>query len=332
MHRVLRNLNPTEQIGAMFVIVFGLLMVGGLVIFLRSMREFDDPQQGAQHRDELARLTQLLKTSWLLVFVFWLAWLAGDIARLVLFGMGSFFALREFLTLSPTRHGDHRSLVLAFFVILPFQYWLVGTAQVALFTVFIPVYVFVALPVVSALANDPKQFLERNAKLQWGIMVCIYGMSHVPALLLLKFPHYNQKNGFLVLFLVLVVQSCMVTQHLVSHRLMQLGKRPAVPAISQSFIWRAWYAGMAVGSLMGALLSGITPFVPGQAFGLSLVACAAGSMGHLVMKALKRDRGIPIWRGQRTAVTGAGGMLDHIDALCFAAPVFFYSARWYFKL
>jgi phosphatidate cytidylyltransferase len=332
MHRVLRNLNPTEQIGAMFVIVFGLLLVGGLVIFLRSMREFDDPQQGAQHRDELARLTQLLKTSWLLVFVFWLAWLAGDIARLVLFALGSFFALREFLTLSPTRHGDHRSLVLAFFVILPCQYWLVGTAQVALFTVFIPVYVFVALPVTSALANDPKQFLERNAKLQWGIMVCIYGMSHVPALLLLKFPHYDQQNAFLVLFLVLVVQTCMVTQHLVSHRLMRLGKRPAVPAISQSFIWRAWRAGMVAGCLMGALLSGITPFVPGQAFGLSFIACAAGSMGHLVMKALKRDRGIPIWRGQRTAVTGAGGMLDHIDALCFAAPVFFYSVRWYFGL
>ncbi|MBT3066774.1 phosphatidate cytidylyltransferase [Rhodoferax sp. U11-2br] len=332
MHRALRNLNPTEQIGALFIIVFGLLMVGGLVIFLRSMREFDDPQQGAQHRDELDRLTQLLKTSWLLVFVFWLAWLAGDISRLVLFALGSFFALREFLTLSPTRHGDHRSLVLAFFVILPCQYWLVGTGQVALFTVFIPVYVFLALPVTSVLANDPKQFLERNAKLQWGIMVCIYGMSHVPALLLLKFPHYNHKNAFLVLFLVLVVQTCMVTQHLVSHRLMQLGKRPAVPAISQSFIWRAWRAGMAAGSLMGALLSGITPFVPGQAFALSFIACAAGSMGHLVMKALKRDRGVPMWRGQRTAVTGAGGMLDHIDALCFAAPVFFYSARWYFKL
>ena len=332
MYQTLKNLSPTEQIGALFVIVFGLLMVGGLVIFLRSMREFDDPQQGAEHRDELDRLTQLLKTSWALVFVFWVAWLAGDISRLVLFAIGSFFALREFLTLSPTRHGDHRSLVLAFFVILPCQYWLVGTAQFDLFVVFIPVYVFVALPVTSALANDPRQFLERNAKLQWGIMVCIYGMSHVPALLLLKVPRYSHQDAFLVLFLVLVVQTCMVTQHLVSHRLMQLGKLPAVPAISQSFIWRGWRAGMAAGSLMGAALAGITPFVPGQAFALSFIACAAGSMGHLVMKALKRDRGIPIWHGQGKAVTGASGMLDHIDALCFAAPVFFYSVRWYFDL
>jgi phosphatidate cytidylyltransferase len=93
--------------------------------------------------------------------------------------------------------------------------------------------------VASALANDPQQFLERNAKLQWGIMVCIYGMSHVPALLLLKFPGYDSKDAFLVLFLVLVVQTCMLVQHLVSRRLIELGKRPSVPLISQSFTWRS---------------------------------------------------------------------------------------------
>ena len=167
-----------------------------------------------------------------MMFVFWVAWLAGDITRLVLFALGSFFALREFLTLSPTRQGDHRSLVLAFFVVLPLQYYLVATEHFDLFTVFIPVYVFLALPVASALANDPVRFLERNAKLQWGIMVCIYGMSHVPALMLLDFPHYDKQNAFLLLFLVLVVQTCMVTQHLVA------GYRPRPPAaanISQSF-------------------------------------------------------------------------------------------------
>ncbi|MDR3371458.1 phosphatidate cytidylyltransferase [Rhodoferax sp.] len=332
MYQTLKNLTPTQQIGALFVLVFGLLLLAGLVVFLNSMRDYEDPQQAARHEDEIDNLSRLLKTSWMLLFVFWLAWLAGDISRLVLFGTGSFFALREFMTLSPTRHGDHRSLVLAFFGVLPFQYWLVGTEHFNLFTVFIPVYVFLALPVTSALSNDPKQFLERNAKLQWGIMVCIYGMSHVPALLLLKFPHYSQKNAFLVLFLVLVVQSCMVTQHLVSRRLMQLGKLPTLPAISQSFSWRAWWAGMISGSLLGGLLAGITPFVPGQAFALSFIACAAGSMGHLVMKALKRDRGIPMWRGEGRGITGAGGMLDRIDALCFAAPVFFHSVRWYFDL
>ena len=78
------------------------------------------------------------------------------------------------------------------------------------------------------------------------------------------------------------------------------------------------------------LLSGITPFAPGQALAMALIACVAGSLGHLVMKALKRDRGIPNWGPKGLGVTGANGLLDRVDALCFAAPVFFHSVRWYF--
>ncbi len=313
----------------MFVLVFGLLLLSSIVAFLLSIREREDDDAGRKFQQELKSIDGVIRSSWVMVFVFWVGWIAGDWVALSVFGMVSFFALREFLTLSPTRRGDHRSLVLAFFVVLPMQYWLVGTEHFDMFAVFIPVYVFLALPLTSALSNDPVRFLERNAKLQWGIMVCIYGMSHVPALLMLKFPEYDHRNAFLVFFLVLVVQTCMVTQHLASRKL----QRPAVaPAISQSFNWRSWGIGITVASLLGALLAGITPWVPGTAFAFSFIACLAGSMGHLVMKALKRDRGIPSWGAQGQSVTGAGGLLDRVDALCFAAPVFFHSARWYFDL
>ena len=173
MYQTLKNLTATQQIGALFVIVFGLLMTAGVVVFLLSMRESEEEPVAQRRRGDIKNLSKLLRISWMMIFVFWVAWISGDVARLVLFGLGSFFALRDFLTLSPTRHGDHRSLVLAFFGVLPFQYWLVATEHFNLFSVFIPVYVFLALPVVSALKNDPQRFLERNAKLQWGIMVCI---------------------------------------------------------------------------------------------------------------------------------------------------------------
>lgn len=329
MYQLLKNLSATQQVGALFVIVFGILLLATVALVLLSMREFGEDEQAEHERSELLNFEGVLRNAWLIMLVFWVSWLAGDWVALILFGLLSFFALREFMTLSPTRRGDHRSLVLAFFVVLPVQYALVGNELFNLFTVFIPVYVFLAIPVVSALANDPQRFLERNAKLQWGIMVCIYGMSHVPALLLLDFPDYDNKNAFLVFFLVLVVQTCMIAQHLASRRIKRLA---VAPDISQSFKWQSWWIGIAVGSLLGALLAGITPFVPGQAFALSFIACVAGSFGHFVMKALKRDRGIPIWRGQGTAVTGAGGLLDRVDALCFAAPVFFHSVRWYFGL
>ena len=241
MNQYLKSLSATEQVGAMFLIVFGCLAIAGITIFLLSIREHAATPQGEARRVLLARADGVLRSSWVMAIVFWIGWLSGDATATVLFGLVSFFALREFLTLSPTRRSDHRSLVLAFFVILPLQYLLVGLRRFELFSVFIPVYVFLAIPVVSALANDPQRFLERNAKLQWGIMVCIYGMSHVPALLLLDFRNYQGKNAFLVFFLVFVVQTCMVVQHIVSRR---LKRPPSAPNVSRSFNWRSWLVGV----------------------------------------------------------------------------------------
>lgn len=330
MYHYLRDLGPTQQVGALFVLLFGLLLLGSVATFFASLREHEVPEQAERQRARLRDIAQLLRNSWIMMLVFWVSWLSGEAVALVLFGLLSFFGLREFLTLSPTRRGDHRSLVFAFFVVLPAQYWLIWATHFDMFAVFIPVYVFLALPLASALANDPTRFLERNAKLQWGVMVCIYGMSHVPALLLLRFPGFDpQRNAFLVFFFVVVVQSCMITQYFVSRRI----AKPAIaPAISESLSWASWWAGVGTGALVGAVLAGVTPWVPGTAFAFALIASMAGSMGHFIMKALKRDRGIPRWGGSVASVTGAGGLLNRVDALCFAAPVFFHSAKWYFGI
>ncbi len=330
MGSFLRSLTPDQQVSLVFVVLFGLLLIASGVSVLLSLRErraADDDASGLRAlflQDNQA----LLRSSWMMMLVFWVGWVMGEGFAIVLFGLVSFFILREFISLSPTRRSDHRSLVLAFFIVLPLQYALVWTERFNLFTVFIPVYVFLAIPAVSALGNDPQRFLERNAKLQWGIMVCVYGMSHVPALLVLDFPRFAGRSAFLVFFLVAVVQTCMLVQHLVAR-----GRRsPAVPAISQSFHWSSWAAGVLAGGFVGVLLAGFTPFVAGQALGMALIACAAGTLGHLVMKAIKRDRGVRHWGLDGKSVTGTSGLLDRVDALCFAAPVFFHSVRWYFGL
>lgn len=329
MNQFLRSLTPSQQVGTLFIAVFGILALTTVFIVLRGLREQERPHDDMR-AGELRDYRQLLGTSWFMVAVFWLAWATGETMATLLFALIAFFALREFITLSPTRRGDHLSLVLAFFVVLPIQFWLVATRHFDLFTVFIPVYVFLAVPVASALRGDPQRFLERNAKLQWGIMVCIYGMSHVPALLLLQFPgekHYEGKQAFLVFFVVMVVQTCMLVQHVVTQR---LRRPPSLPGISSSFNWRTWGWGVLAGCVLGALLSFITPFKPAQALAAAFIACVAGSLGHLVMKALKRDRGVTTWGPRGRGITGANGLLDRVDALCFAAPIFFHSVRWYF--
>jgi phosphatidate cytidylyltransferase len=202
-----------------------------------------------------------------------------------------------------------------------------GQPHFDLFTVFIPVYVFLALPVVSALANDPERFLERNAKLQWGIMVCVYGMSHVPALLLLDFPATAKRARFWCSSWCLWCRPACWCSTWWGALSAQAGGAPGEPELSVDQLAGRRGRRQAV---RAGCCPFITPFKPGQALGMALLACVAGSLGHLVMKALKRDRGVTSWGMQGMSVTGAGGLLDRVDALCFAAPVFFHSVRWYF--
>jgi phosphatidate cytidylyltransferase len=319
----LRALSVSQQVGLLFVVLFGLLAVFTLVGFGRSLRE-PRPEQAAARE----RFARELRALWLGALLFWIAWASGPLGSTLLFGFVSFVALREFVTLTHTRRADHRALLLAFFVILPLQYLLVGMRLINAFTVFIPVYLFFAIPVISALANDPFRFLERTAKIQWGITVTVYGMSHAPALLLLDLPGYRERGAFLLLFLVLVVVAAQLGQEVASRR---LRRRPVARAISRSFSWRAFGAGAAAAALVGVLLYWVTPFKPLAALAMGAIAGSAGTLGDFVMKALKRDAGVRNFRGG-SSVTGAVGLLDRVAPLCFAAPVFFHSVRGYFGI
>ena len=319
----LRSLSVEQQVALLFLILFGLLGAATATVFVRSFRSQDsDPL------DKHPQLIRDLRALWIGTLVFWLSWVAGAMGATLLFGVFSFLALREFITLAHTRRSDHRSLILAFFVVLPMQYMLVGLRSFDLFSVFIPVYVFLAIPVLSALAGDPERFLERNAKIQWGIMVCVFGLSHAPALLLLELKDYSGRGAFLLFFLVMASATAQIVQELFSR---WLRRRPVARHIDRSFSYRAWLCGAAAAALVGLLLVWITPFRPWEAAAMGCVAGACGTLGEFVMKALKKDAGVGYW-GNQASVTGAVGLLDRVAPLCFAAPVFFHSVRWYFKL
>ncbi|MFP5400100.1 MAG: phosphatidate cytidylyltransferase [Gammaproteobacteria bacterium] len=321
MMAALRGLDIDQRVALLFVLLFGALLLASAALALAGVRERD-----ATGERRLALLRRELWAVWGGAAVFWAAWIAGAVGATLLFGVVSFLALREFVTLMHTRRADHRSLVLAFFVVLPLQYLIVEQRRFDLFAVFVPVYVFLALPVVSALSGDPQRFLERNAKLQWGLMVTVYGLSHAPALLLLDLPGNVGGGAFLLFFLVVASGTAQLAQEAAGA---WLRRRPLARRISRSFSLRAWAAGAFAGGAVGAALAWITPFATGQAFAMAFIAAGSGTLGELVMKALKRDAGVRHW-GNTASVTGAVGLLDRVAALCFAAPVFFHSVRWYF--
>ena len=319
----LRALSVSQQVGLLFVVLFGLLAVVTIVAFTKSLRD-QTPEQTALRE----RFARELRALWLGALLFWIAWASGPLGSTLLFGFVSFLTLRELVSLTHTRRADHRSLLLAFFVVLPLQYVLVGMRLINAFTVFIPVYVFFAIPVISALANDPFRFLERTAKIQWGVTVTVYGLSHAPALLLLDLPRYRERGAFLVLFLVFAVAAAQVGEEIASRR---LRRRPVARAISRSFSWPAFGVGVGAAAVVGLLLDWVTPFDPLAAIAMGAIAGAAGMLGQFVMQALKRDAGVRSATGT-LSVTGAVGLLDRLAPLCFAAPVFFHAVRAYFGI
>lgn len=303
-----------------------LLLLGGILILL-SLGSLigwllDRRIQEAQARLVVANLNARVRSWWVMTAVFIAALATGGIGSVILFTLISFVALREFITLTPTRHGDHRTLFWVFFIIAPIQYLLVGVQWYGMFAIFIPVYAFLFVPVRSALAGDTEGFLARAATIQWGLMIAVYCVSHAPALLMLKIPGYEHEGAKLLLYLIVVVQLSDVLQYVFGKT---FGSRRILPSVSPNKTWEGTLGGIAGASLIGAALWWITPFTPWASAGIAFLVCLVGFAGGLVMSAIKRDRGV---KDFGTLIEGHGGMLDRIDSLCFAAPVFFHLVRY----
>jgi phosphatidate cytidylyltransferase len=258
--------------------------------------------------------------------VFGAAIALGPVGACVLFGFVSFFALREVITLTPTRRADHHTLFWAFFVVIPAQYYLVCSGWYGLYSIFIPVYVFLFLAIRSTFTGDATRYLERTAKIQWGVMICVYCVSYAPALLTLgvRGPAGEPwRQWKLLVFLVVVVQMSDVLQYVWGKL---LGRRKIAPHLSPNKTWEGFVGGVLSAAALGTALHRLTPFpLPGAA-AVSLLIALMGFAGGIVMSAIKRDAGV---KDYGHLIEGHGGMMDRIDSLTFAAPVFFHVVRYW---
>jgi phosphatidate cytidylyltransferase len=302
--------------------------MGGILIFLAiatligwilEKRSRDELKSGA-----IQNLNARIKAWWIMTAIFAAALATGRTGLTVLFGFISFLALREFITLTPTHVGDHRSLFWIFFVITPLHYWLISRNWYSLYTIFIPVYAFLFIPLRSAIAGDCDQFLERAAKIQWGLMICVYCVSHAPALLYLDIPGYSGNSGTLLLYFVLVAQISDVMQYVWGKL---FGRHKIAPNVSPNKTVEGFVGGTLSATALGAALWRFTPYNWWQAAAFSLLITWLGFAGGLVMSAIKRDRGV---KDYGHLIEGHGGVMDRIDSVCFAAPVFFHVTRFFF--
>ena len=303
----------------LFAIVLAILVAGSVAGAMLARRVTDEAGLAT-----VRNLNARVRAWWLMVAIFAVAFLLGPTVTLILFALTSFYCLREFITLTPTRPADHRAVATAFYLFIPLQYYLIGIDWQTLFAIAIPVYAFLLLPVLTVLSGETENFLERTAKIQWGLMLTVYCISHAPALLILDIPGHEGENFLWLFFLIAVVQLSDVLQYVFGKL---YGKHKVAPRVSPSKTWEGLVGGGASAVLIGAALFWITPFSPLQAGAMALAIVAAGFCGGLVLSAIKRSLGAKDWGAM---IEGHGGALDRMDSVTFAAPIFFHLTNYFF--
>ncbi len=270
----------------------------------------------------IRQLNSRIRASWLIVLLFAIGFALGEVALAVIFALASYFALREFVALTPIKPADHWALVLAFYIVIPVQYLLVASGWYGLYAVLIPVYLFLILPVVMAWRQDTELYLQRVAKVQWGLMLSVYCVSHAPAIATLEPPGYEGRGALLLLYFLLVVQMSDMLAVMASA---SFGRTPLRSNHSKS------REGVLLGSVgatvLGTLLWWMTPFTWWHAALMSAATVFAGFMGGLVLASVKRSLGERLWDD---GVRLSRGVLERLEGITFAAPVFFHATVYFF--
>lgn len=265
--------------------------------------------------------------AWWFFVVVMLAAFVWPTLTVIMFAGVSFWALREFVTLTPTRIGDHRALFWVFFFFTPMQFFLVWSNSEGLYTVMIPVFAFLFIAARAAAAGDYDRFLERIAKVQCALMICVYCLSFAPALLYMKCRGAGEPDDrarTLFFFITIVLSSDLLewmwsriySRHIIAEKI--------DPVTS----WEGVLAGAVSSAALGIALHWAAPFPDWwQTAAMSLLVAVMAAAGSITMSAIKRDRG-EIASGN--FVEGHGGVLSRIDSICFAAPVFYQVTRYFF--
>jgi phosphatidate cytidylyltransferase len=308
---------PHPDLVAVLAGILGVLVLASTIGFVLQRKLSPDGSNAV-----VENLNDRIRAWWVMVVLMGLALIGGKTGVTLLFGFCSFAALREFITLTDTRRADHWALATAFFVVLPVQYYLIWIEWYGLYSIFIPVYAFLLMPIIAAARGDTDHFLIRIAEVQWALMICVFATSHVPALLSLDIAGYEGRNVLLIAFLVIVVQISDVLQYVWGKL---LGRTKIAPKLSPSKTVEGFVGGALSATAVGAGLSWMTPFTPLQAAFLALVIVLMGFFGGLVMSAIKRDRGVKDWGH---LIAGHGGFIDRLDSVVFSAPIFFHLVRY----
>lgn len=289
-----------------FIVIFALLIVATAVIkYLQKTNN--------KPYTELTERTQ----SWLyMIVIFTLGVFINNTVAMVFFALLSYLALKEYFTLIPTRLTDRRILFYGYVVIV-FQYYFAYIQWYEVFIICIPVYLFLFLPFRQMLIGDTAGFINNTSKVQWGIMLFVFAISHVAYLLMLD-PINGVNGAMMVLFLVFLTELNDILQYVCGKC---VGKHKIIPKVSPNKTLEGFLGGVVFTTILAGVFSYLTPFTMLEAVGAGFIISVGGFIGDVVVSMVKRDVGV---KDGGNMIAGHGGIIDRVDSLTYTAPLFFH--------
>ena len=293
--------------------------LGGLLVVATAGRLFV-----ARHRPDrdFVELRRRVQSWWWMVGVL-LAFLVWGITPTVAFlGFISFLALKEMLSIVPTRLADRRMIFWAYGAI-PVQYVLIHRGSAFGLAVFVPVVLFLFLPIRAVLIGETTGFVRSVTLVQWATLLTVFCLGHLAALLTMP-PAVGDAGPIgLLLFVLFMTQANDVFQFLWGK---SVGGPKIVPRISPGKTWSGFVGGAATTAVVAAAVGPwLTPMTASASFGVGALIAVVGFFGDCVMSAIKRDLGI---KDSGQLIPGHGGILDRLDSVMYTAPAFYYASVW----
>ena len=305
---ILENIHPKLLVALGGI--FAILVIATIIVqILKHIRPNSD----------FSELVQRVTMWWVMTTVFTAAMVIGHIASLIFFALVSYLALKEYFSLIPTRRADRRILFWAYLAV-PIQFIWIGLEWYGMFIIFIPVYMFLFMPLCMVLNGVTKGFLRAVGMINWGLMITVFCISHIAYLLVLP-AEYNPNGGggTLVLYLVFLTQFNDVAQYFWGKL---LGRNKVLPSVSPGKTYEGLIGGIVTTTALATLLGGfLTPMSLYHSALAGLIISMAGFIGDVNISSLKRDLGI---KDSSNMLPGHGGILDRVDSISFAAPLFFH--------
>jgi phosphatidate cytidylyltransferase len=305
---------PPHSFYAMLV-VLGLLVLGSVISIGLKL---------ANPSKNYTELRLRIQSWWWMIGALFLVLAINKTVAFIFFGFISFLALKEFLSIVPTRQSDRQVIFWAYLAI-PFQYYWASIGWHGMYLIFIPVYMFLFLPMRMVLIGETKGFIRAAGIIHWAVMLTVFCLSHMAYLLTL--PVLNHKAGNIgpVLFLLFVTQFNDVSQY-VSGKL--LGRHKIIPKVSPNKTWEGFLGGLIIVTICsGFAAPWLTPLSFKHGLVIGAIIAATGFIGDVVISSVKRDLQI---KDSGKLIPGHGGILDRLDSLTYTAPLFFHYLYYFY--